>query len=111
MLLTLVASVVAVSRIAVGAHWPADVLTGAVLGGISGMSGVYISNRYTAWWRWMNNVKYAQFHIITILLFLYAFSIREQFIAIYWLSTIIGVFVIANLIAAVFNYRWTLAYS
>ena len=75
------------------------------------MSGVYISNRYTAWWRWMNNVKYAQFHIITILLFLYAFSIREQFIAIYWLSTIIGVFVIANLIAAVFNYRWTLAYS
>jgi membrane-associated phospholipid phosphatase len=110
-LLILVASVVAISRITVGAHWPVDVLAGAVLGGISGMSGVYLSNRYTSWWRWMNNVKYAQFHIITILLFLYAFAIREQFLAIYWLPTIVGAFVITNLIAAKLNYRWTLAYS
>ena len=110
-LLTLVASVVAISRIAVGAHWPVDVLAGAVLGGISGMSGVYLSSRYASWWRWMNNVKYAQFHVITILLLLYAFSIREQFLAVYWLSTIAGLFVITNLMAAKFNYRWTLAYS
>jgi membrane-associated phospholipid phosphatase len=110
-LLILVAFVVAISRIAVGAHWPVDVLMGAVLGGISGMSGVYLSSRYASWWRWMNNVKYAQFHIIIILLFLYAFSIREQFLAVYWLSTIAGIFVVTNLIAAKFNYRWTLAYS
>jgi membrane-associated phospholipid phosphatase len=110
-LLTLVASVVAISRIAVGAHWPADVLAGAVLGSISGMSGIYLSDRYTSWWRWMNNVKYAQFHIITLLLFLYAFSIREQFLAVYWLPTIVSAFVITNLIIAIFNYRWTQAYS
>lgn len=97
-LLTLFASLVAMSRVAVGAHWPMDVLAGAMLGVISGISGIYLTDRYTSWWRWMTNIKYAHFHIIALLPFLYAMVIREHFIAMYWLSAIVGVFVIENLI-------------
>ena len=103
--LILVASVVAISRITVGAHWPVDLLAGAVLGGISGISGIYLSNRYATGWRWKSNVKYAYFHIFTISLFLYALAVRETFAAIYWLPAIVGIFVIVKLIIAIFNNR------
>ncbi len=51
------ACLVGASRIAVGAHWPLDVLAGASLGWLAGLSGVWICQRWpciwqTAIWQW-----------------------------------------------------------
>lgn len=43
---------IAVSRIAVGAHWPLDVVAGAAGGWLAGLSGAGLARR-TAWWRWL----------------------------------------------------------
>ena len=40
------AVLVAISRVAVGAHWPLDVVAGAVLGWLAGLSGAVIAHRY-----------------------------------------------------------------
>jgi membrane-associated phospholipid phosphatase len=45
-----VAAAVGFSRIAVGAHWPADVLVGAMCGWMAGLSGALISRRFTCLW-------------------------------------------------------------
>ncbi|NTV09944.1 MAG: phosphatase PAP2 family protein, partial [Zoogloea sp.] len=37
------------SRIAVGAHWPADVLAGAAIGWLAGALGVKLTSRWTFW--------------------------------------------------------------
>jgi len=46
----LAASLAGISRIAVGAHWPLDVLGGMVCGWLSGLLGWYWADR-TGWWR------------------------------------------------------------
>jgi len=46
-----IASLIALSRIAVGAHWPLDVLTGAAGGWITGGLGVWLSSRLRFWQR------------------------------------------------------------
>jgi len=43
------ASLVAFSRIAVGAHWPLDTLAGAAGGWLSGMAGEWCSRRWSVW--------------------------------------------------------------
>ncbi|WP_374509609.1 phosphatase PAP2 family protein [Niveibacterium sp.] len=45
------AAVVALSRIAVGAHWPLDVLVGAAGGWLSGVAGEAVSRRWLIWQR------------------------------------------------------------
>ena len=47
----LLASLVALSRIAVGAHWPVDVATGAAGGWLCGTLGVALSGRLRFWQR------------------------------------------------------------
>lgn len=51
-MLLFIATITAISRVAVGAHWPADLLLGALLGGMAGMSGEYLSRHYSKWWNW-----------------------------------------------------------
>jgi membrane-associated phospholipid phosphatase len=46
-----VACLVGLSRIAVGAHWPFDVLAGASFGWLAGLSGVWISQRWPKLWQ------------------------------------------------------------
>jgi hypothetical protein len=40
---------IGLSRIAVGAHWPVDVLAGAALGWLCGLSGLWWSARWRFW--------------------------------------------------------------
>ncbi len=47
-LLLALACLVALSRLAVGAHWPLDVLAGAALGWLCGGAGLHLARR----WRW-----------------------------------------------------------
>ena len=52
------AALVGVSRMAVGAHWPFDVLAGACVGWLAGLNGAYIAHRWQSNWntdtaRWL----------------------------------------------------------
>jgi membrane-associated phospholipid phosphatase len=44
---------VALSRIAVGAHWPADLVAGAAGGWLAGLAGAAIAHRFRNWWVWL----------------------------------------------------------
>ncbi len=101
--LTFFASTVAISRIAVGAHWPIDVLSGAILGIISGISGVYLTYKYISWWKWMAYAKFGYYHIIILLLLTYALISRHQFLSIYWFSLATAIFVVTHLIFAIYK--------
>lgn len=46
------ACLIAMSRVAVGAHWPLDLLTGAAGGWLSGLIGAALARRST-WWSWV----------------------------------------------------------
>jgi len=48
-LVLIIASIAAFSRIAVGAHWPLDVLTGAFGGWLCGALGFWLSERWRFW--------------------------------------------------------------
>lgn len=48
----LAATVVALSRVAVGAHWPLDIAAGAAIGWLAGLSGAALA-RYPGWWHWL----------------------------------------------------------
>lgn len=54
------------TRVGVGAHYPLDVIIGSVIGYISGLTGIFINEKYKIW-NWVNNKKY---YPIFILLFL-----------------------------------------
>ena len=59
------------TRVGLGAHFPLDVLTGSCIGGISGLAGIFITQKYKLW-SWFANKKY---YPIFILLFLVCGSI------------------------------------
>lgn len=44
----LLATLVGLSRIAVGAHWPTDVIAGACIGWVAGLSGVALTHKFSA---------------------------------------------------------------
>lgn len=48
----MVAVVVALSRVAVGAHWLLDLVAGASGGWLAGLSGAALA-RHAGWWRWL----------------------------------------------------------
>ncbi len=92
-----VAFFIGVSRVAVGAHWPLDVALGAVLGYLGGLSGVVLTQRYSAWWRWLELPKYRFISSIILLVFVvavvYHFSDPDYAgLIVLWPSAILGGF-------------------
>ncbi len=45
------AALAGLSRVAVGAHWPVDVLAGAGCGALAGLSGAWLAGRYPKLWQ------------------------------------------------------------
>lgn len=52
-----IAGIAAFSRVAIGAHWPLDILVGSCLGFIGGVSGILLSQRYSSTWRYLQSRK------------------------------------------------------
>ena len=59
------------TRVGVGAHYPLDVLTGSIIGYISGLAGLFICRRYKLW-QWINDKKY---YPVFMVLFLVCFIV------------------------------------
>ncbi len=55
------------TRVAVGAHFPLDVIVGSIIGYLSGLIGIFISRKYTIW-AWVNNKKYYPIFIVLFLI-------------------------------------------
>ncbi len=45
------ATLMCLSRVAVGAHWPIDTLIGGALGWIAGLTGAFWASKQTGWWQ------------------------------------------------------------
>ena len=59
--------IIVFSRVGVGAHYPLDVITGSIIGYISGLIGIFISRKYKIW-NWINNKKYYPIFMLLILI-------------------------------------------
>lgn len=55
------------TRVGVGAHYPLDVITGGILGYISGLSGIFISRKYRIF-AWISNKKYYPIFVVLFLI-------------------------------------------
>lgn len=92
-----VTTTLAISRVAVGAHWPLDIAIGALCGITGGLSGIYLTQRYTKWWHWMKHPT-CQVTLGAILLF-WSVSLIPALqseppstLLAHWLSSIVGMF-------------------
>ena len=73
------------TRVGIGAHYPLDVITGSIIGYISGLLGIFISRKYKIW-NWINNKKYYPIFIVSILICCISLIIKiinESFIVFY----------------------------
>jgi len=67
-LVIMVGLFLAFTRVGVGAHYPLDVLTGCIVGYISGLAGIFISREYRIW-NWFGDRKYYPFFMLLFLIF------------------------------------------
>ena len=58
---------IAFTRVGVGAHYPLDVIIGSIIGYISGLTGIFINQKYKIW-TWINNKKYYSVFILLMLI-------------------------------------------
>ncbi len=54
------------SRIAVGAHWPLDVLIGSAIGYVLAVIGIMLNNKYPMW-QWLDRRKFIPLKLLIIL--------------------------------------------
>nr|WP_315029526.1 phosphatase PAP2 family protein [uncultured Chryseobacterium sp.] len=81
--------IIAFTRVAVGAHYPLDVIIGSLIGYISGISGIFINQKYNIW-GWINNKKFYPIFIIafTACAFVLITKIINESLIIFYLSLI-----------------------
>ena len=91
----LVAAFIGISRVAVGVHWPLDIVAGAALGYLAGVSGVILTQRYSRWWRWLE-VKEYQF-VFGVIMLAWSFVLFKRVIRhsdntdiVIWISATMG---------------------
>lgn len=81
---------VALSRVACGAHWPLDVLTGSAIGCIFAISGILINNKYPIW-DWMTQDKFRPIVLgiaVILLIAMISYIIDHKVIPVYILAVI-----------------------
>jgi membrane-associated phospholipid phosphatase len=78
---------IAFTRVGVGAHFPLDVITGSIIGYISGLIGIFISREFKIW-AWINNTTY--YPVLMILMLVWCISlisgIINENLVIYYLA-------------------------
>lgn len=81
-------SLIALSRVGVGAHYPLDVLFGSFFGCLSALFGILINNKYPIW-KWVGNSKNYPIFIIAFLVCTTIISnkILQENLAIYYLAS------------------------
>lgn len=79
--------ILAFTRVGMGAHYPLDVITGTIIGYISGLLGIFISQKYGIW-NWINNKKYYPFFMFLFLVccIVMVTKIIDQNLIVFYLS-------------------------
>ncbi len=76
----------AFSRVAVGAHFPLDIVFGSIIGYISAILGILINKKLNAW-QWISNKKYYPYFIVLfcISIVILVFKILNENLFVYYL--------------------------
>lgn len=64
--ITITGLILIFTRVGVGAHYPLDVITGGIIGYISGLLGIFISKKYRIW-AWIGDKRYYPILILFLL--------------------------------------------
>jgi membrane-associated phospholipid phosphatase len=95
----MLATLIGLSRVAVGAHWPVDVLAGAACGWLAGCSGAWLSARFPGIWRSeLSQFVIGQLFLLTGLWLLFKTPAYPAGVLAIWLAvacvlaTVIGLF-------------------
>jgi membrane-associated phospholipid phosphatase len=85
----LIGAMLVLTRVGIGAHFPLDVLIGSIIGCISGLIGIFVTQKYKLW-AWIGNKKYYPFFMLLFLagtVVLINKIIEEYFIIYYFALT------------------------
>lgn len=94
------AFIIALSRIVVGAHWPLDLLLGAILGIFAGVSGVLLTFKFKRWWSQKSIRKYSYLHAAFLWILCQVMLEEYQGLVIPWAACAIAIavmFYLANM--------------
>ena len=99
-ILIVVASVVALSRVTVGAHWPFDIVAGAFTGIVGGLSGVAITRPDSHWWRKMEHPSLIPLHLAFLGIIALSMMHKHAHLPIAWLACLSASLVAIKLLTA-----------
>ncbi len=99
-----IATILCASRVAVGAHWPLDLVAGAAGGWIAGLAGAALTRRYRGWWQFTKQSK-GRYVMATLVLILSIWLLNRAVSGdpdalTLWLSGLTGLAVAGNALAS-----------